>query len=72
MYKFSNYYLKNLELRREKKSPCVVNDRLYLNSLILVGKVTGEEVLFPHVPVFVLDGTLQERLQTSLDIIRPL
>ena len=49
-----------------------MNDRLSLNSLILVGKVTGEEVLFPHVPVFVLDGTLQERLQASLDIIRPL
>ena len=56
---------------REEKRKVHVNDSVSLNSLILVGKVTGEEVLFPHVPVFVLDGTLQERLQTSLDIIRP-
>ena len=49
-----------------------MNDRLSLNSLILVRRVTGEEVVFPRVPVFVLEGTRQERLQTSLDIIGPL
>ena len=37
-----------------------VNDRLSLNSLILVGKVTGDEVVFLCVPVFVLDGSLRD------------
>ena len=36
-----------------------VNDQLSPNSIFLVGKVTGDEVVFLRDPVFVLDGTLQ-------------
>ena len=32
-----------------------VNDRCSPNSLILVGKVNGDEFMFLRVPVFVLD-----------------
>lgn len=41
---------------REKKVH--VNDRLSPNSLILVRKIPGDEVVFLRVAVFVLDGTL--------------
>ena len=36
-----------------------MNDRLSPNSLILVRKIPGDEVVFLRVAVFVLDGTLQ-------------
>ena len=35
-----------------------MNDRLSRNSLTLVGKVNGDELVFLRVPEFVLDGTL--------------
>ena len=41
---------------REKKSP---RESVSLNSLILVGKVTGDEVVFLCVPIFMLDKTLR-------------
>ena len=42
---------------REKKS--LVNDRLSPTSLILVRKVTGNEIVFPCVPMFMLDRTFR-------------
>ena len=45
---------------REKKVH--VNDSVSLNSLILVGKVTGDEVVFLCVPIFMLDRTLRDAL----------
>ena len=46
-----------------------MNDRLSLTSLILVGKVTGDKVVFIRVLVFVLDRTSQsESLLTSSEI----
>ena len=35
-----------------------MSDRLSRNSLTLVGKVNGDELVFLRVPEFVLDGTL--------------
>ena len=47
-----------------------VNDELSPNSIFLVGKVTGNEVVFLRDPVFVhvLDGTLQSIFGTSSEI----
>ena len=42
-----------------------VNDQLSPNSIFLVGKVTGDEVVFLRDPMFVLDGTLQSIFGTS-------
>ena len=48
------YYKENGINERRKVH---VNDRLSLTSLILVGKVTGNKVVFIRVLVFVLDRT---------------
>ena len=45
-----------------------VNDQLSPNSIFLVGKVTGDEVVFLRDPVFVLDGTLQSIFGTSSEV----
>ena len=47
-----------------------VNDELAPNSIFLVGKVTGNEVVFLRDPVFVhvLDGTLQSIFGTSSEV----
>ena len=47
-----------------------VNDELSPNSIFLVGKVTGNEVVFLRDPVFVhvLDGTLQSIFGTSSEV----
>ena len=37
-----------------------MNDSVSLNSLILVGEVTGDEVVFLCVPIFMLDRTLRD------------
>ena len=49
-----------------------VNDELSPNSIFLVGKVTGNEVVFLRDPVFVhvLDGTLQSIFGTSSERLR--
>ena len=44
---------------REEKRKVHVNDSVSLNSLILVGKVTGDEVVFLCVPIFMLDKILR-------------
>ena len=58
--------LKELEAMRERKVH--VNDRCSPNSLILVGKVNGDEFMFLRVPVFVLDWTLENVFGMSSDI----
>ena len=45
---------------------------LSLNSLTLAGKSPSDEVVFLHVPMFMLDGTLQKVSGTSSDINGPL
>jgi len=53
--------LKKLEAMRQKKSHVP-------NSLILVGKINGDEVMFLRVPMFVWDWTLQNVFGMSSDI----
>jgi len=67
------YYLKTPEPMREKKSPREWFS--FSKSLILVGKVTGDEVVFLCVPIFMLDRTLRNvfgYLWILVDIIGPL
>ena len=44
-----------------------MNGGLSLNSIILVRKVTEDEVVFLPVPMFMLDGTLRKAFETSSD-----
>ena len=53
------YYLKTPEPMREKKSPREWFSVSKFDSLILVGKVTGDEVVFLCVPIFMLDKILR-------------
>lgn len=45
-----------------------MNDQLSPNSIFLVGKVTGDEVVFLRHSVFVLDGSLRSIFLTSSEV----
>ena len=58
------------KLKQFEKRKVHVNDRLSPNYLVLVRKVTRDEVVFLRVPAFMSDRTLRSIFGMSLEIFR--
>ena len=67
-WKIYQLYKETATTGNKRKERSIVNDWLSQNSLISKGKVTGDEVVFLCVSVFVLDEPLQNNLGTSSEI----